>query len=132
MTGFFSSPISTNQICSSTLSSSIELDQILWVDLIAVKYNVYLWVGHIVHAAVVEVGEASILGGRPAVHGMTDRVFANKHSGEEHGFVGRLVGKYRRSESVPLQGGVVFPGCVAEFTGIFGVSGEVAPCRKEN
>lgn len=115
-----------------TRGDSVELNQILWVDLIAVEYNVYLWVGHIVHTAVVKVGEASVLGRRPAVHGMTDCVFADKHSGQEHGLIGRLVGKYRRSESVPLQGGVVFPGCVAELTGIFGIPGEVAPCRKED
>lgn len=59
----------------------VELDQILRVNLIAVKNNINLWVGHIVHAAIIEVGEAGILGRWSAVHGMSDCVFSNNHSG---------------------------------------------------
>lgn len=78
------------------LRVSVKLNQILGVNLIAVENDVDLWVGHVVHAAVVKVGEAGILGGRPAVHGVAHRVLPDEHSGQEHGFVGRLAGKYGR------------------------------------
>lgn len=107
--------------------ASVELNQIFWVNLIAVKNHINLWIGHVVHAAVVKVGEAGILGRRSAVHRMTNRVLPNKHSGQEHGLIGRLAGKYWWGESVSLQGGVVLPRGVTEFTGIFGVPGEIAP-----
>lgn len=112
--------------------ASVKLDQILWVNLIAVKNDINLWIGHIVHTTVIKVGEAGILRGRSAVHGMTHCVFPDKHSGQEHGFVGRLASKYRWCESVSLQGGVVLPCGVTELTGVFGVPGKVAPCRQEN
>lgn len=62
---------------------------------------------------------------------MTDRVFSNQHSGQKHGLVGWLTSKYWRGESVSLQGGVVLPRGVTEFTGVLGIPGKVAPCRKE-
>lgn len=110
---------------------SVELNQILWVNLIAVKNDINLWIGQIVHTTIIKVGEAGILGGRSAVHGMADCVFSDKHSGQEHGLVGRLASEYWRGESVSLQGGVVLPCGVTEITGIFGIPGKVAPCRKE-
>lgn len=112
--------------------ASVKLDQILWVNLIAVKNDINLWIGHIVHTTVIKVGEAGILRGRSAVHRMTHCVFPNKHSGQEHGFVGWLASKYRWCESVSLQGGVVLPCGVTELTGVFGVPGKVAPCRQES
>lgn len=111
--------------------ASVELNQILWVNLIAVKNDINLWIGHIVHTAVVKVSEAGVLRRRSAVHRMADCVFSNEHSGQEHGLVGRLAGKYRRGESVSLQGGVVLPCGVTELTRVLGIPGEVAPCRGE-
>lgn len=107
--------------------ASVELNQILWVNLIAVKNDINLWIGHVVHTTVVKAGEAGVLGGRPAVHGMTDCVFSDKNSGQEHGLVGRLTSKYWRGEAVSLQGGVVLPCGVTEFTGVFSIPGKVAP-----
>lgn len=123
-------PAKTN-VRIPSFQASVKLNQILWVNLIAVKNYINLWIGHIVHATVIKVGEAGILGGWSAVHGMTDCVFPNKHSGQEHGFVGRLTSKYWWGESVSLQGGVVLPCGVTELTGVFGVPGKVAPCRRE-
>lgn len=111
----------------SSCLPSVELNQILWVNLIAVKNYVDLWIGHIIHATVIKVGEAGILGGWSAVHGMTDCVFSNKHSGQEHGLIRWLTSKYWRCESMSLQGSVVLPRGVTEFTGVFGIPGKVAP-----
>lgn len=84
------------------ISSSVEFNQILWINLIAVKNDINLWIGHVVHAAVVKVSEAGVLGGGSAVHGMAHRVLADEYSGQEHGLKMRLAGKYRRRESVSL------------------------------
>lgn len=110
--------------------ASVELNQILWINLIAVKNDINLWIGHIVHTAVVKVSEAGVLRRWSAVHRMADCVFPDEHSGQEHGLVGRLAGKYRRGESVSLQGGVVLPRGVTELTRVLGIPGEVAPCRE--
>lgn len=107
---------------------SVKLNQILGVNLIAVEDDVDLWVSHVVHAAVVEVGEAGVLGGRPAVHGVAHRVLAHQHPGQEHGFVGRLAGEYGRGQPVSLQGGAVLPRSVTELAGVLGISGKVASC----
>lgn len=107
--------------------ASVELNQILGINLIAVKNDINLWVGHVVHAAVVEVGEAGVLGGRPAVHGVAHGVLPDKHSGQEHGLVGGLASEYGRGESMSLQGGVVLARGVTEFAGVFGIPGKVAP-----
>ena len=61
--------------------ASVKLNHILGIDLIAVKDDVNLWIGHVVHAAVVEAGEAGVLGGRPAVHVMAYRVLPHQNSG---------------------------------------------------
>lgn len=106
---------------------SVELDQILWVNLIAVKDDVDLRIGHVIHTTVVKVGEAGILGWRPAVHRMTHCVFSNEHSGEEHGLIRWLTREYWRRESVSVQRVVVFPCGVTEFAGVFGIPSKVAP-----
>lgn len=111
-------------------AASVKLDHILRIDLIAVKDNVNLWIGNVVHAAVVEAGEAGVLGGWSAVHVMPYRVLPHQDSGQEHGFVGRLAGEDGRGQPVFLQGDVVLPGGVTEFTGIFGVPSEIAPCSR--
>lgn len=109
---------------------SVKLDHVLGIDLIAVKDDVNLWVGHVVHAAVVEAGEAGVFGGRSAVHVMPHRVLPHQNSGQEHSFVGRLAGEDGRGQPVLLQGDVVLPRGVAEFTGVFGVPGEIASCSR--
>lgn len=123
-------PVSKKRYISSC-SPSVELNQILWVNLIAVKNYINLWIGHIIHTTVIKVGEAGILGGWSAVHRMTDCVFSNKHSGQEHGFIRWLTSKYWWGESMSLQGGVVLPRGVTEFTGVFGIPGKVAPWKRE-
>lgn len=112
--------------CSRHIPASVKLDHVLGIDLIAVEDDVNLWVGHVVHAAVVEAGEAGVLGGRPAVHVMAYRVLPHQNSGQEHGFVGRLVGEDGGRQPVFLQGDVVLPRRVTEFTGVFGVPGKIA------
>lgn len=107
---------------------SVELNQILRVNLIAVEDDVDLGVGHVVNAAVVEVGEAGVFGGRPAVYRVAHCVIADQHPGQEHGLVGRLTGENGRGSSVSLQGGAVLPCGVTEFTGVLGISGKVASC----
>lgn len=109
---------------------SVKLDHVLGIDLIAVEDDVNLWVGHVVHAAVVEAGEAGVFGGRSAVHVMPHRVLPHQDPGQEHGFVGRLAGEDGRGQPVFLQGDVVLPRGVAEFTGVFGVPGEIASCSR--
>lgn len=110
--------------------ASVKLDHVLGIDLVAVEDDVNLWIGHVVHAAVVEAGEAGVLGGRSAVHGVPHRVLPHQNSGQEHGFVGRLAGKDGRGQPVSLQGDVVLPRGVTEFTGVFGVPGKIAPCSR--
>lgn len=107
--------------------ASVEFNQILGVNLVAVENDVDLWVGHVVHATVIKVGEAGVLGGRSAVHWVADCVLPHQHSGQEHSLIRGLTGKDRWCESVSLQGGVVFPCGVTEFTGVFGIPGKVAP-----
>ena len=106
---------------------SVELEEVLGVDLVAVEDDVDLGVAHVVHAAVVEVREAGVLGGRPAVHGVSSRVLAHQHARQEHGLEGRLAGEDGRGQAVALQRGVVLPRRQAELTRVFGVPGEVAP-----
>lgn len=125
-------PLLKTKVHISLFQASVKLNQILRVNLIAVKNDINLWIGHVVHATVIKVGEAGVLGGWSAVHGMTDCVLSDKHSGQEHRFVGRLTSKYWWGESVSLQGGVVLPCGLTEFTGVFGVPGKVAPCGRED
>lgn len=113
---------------AAAFRASVKLDHVLGIDLVAVEDDVNLWIGHVVHAAVVEAGEAGVLGGRSAVHGVPHRVLPHQNSGQEHGFVGRLAGKDGRGQPVSLQGDVVLPRGVTEFTGVFGVPGKIAPC----
>lgn len=119
-------PLFNQKVHILLFRASVELDQILWVNLITVENYINLWISHIVHTTVIKVGEAGILGGRPAVHGMADRVLSDEHPGQEHCLVGWLACKYWRGESVSLQGGVVLPRGVTELTGVFGVPGKVA------
>jgi len=109
---------------------SVELDQVLGVDLVAVEHHVDLGAAHVVHAAVVEVREAGVLGGRAAVHGVPGGVLAHQHAGQEHGAVRRLAGEHgRRRQAVPLQCVAVLARRQAELAGVLGVPGEVAPWR---
>lgn len=112
------------------LPASVKLDHVLGIDLVAVEDDVNLWIGHVVHAAVVEAGEAGVLGGRSAVHVMPYRVLPHQNSGQEHGFVGRLAGEDGRGQPVFLQGDVVLPRGVTEFTGVFGIPSEIASCSR--
>lgn len=116
--------------CSHHIPASVKLDHILGIDLIAVEDDINLWIGHVVHAAVVEAGEAGVLGGWPAVHVMPYRVLPHQNSGQEHGFVGRLAGEDGRGQPVFLQGDVVLPRSVTKFTGVFGIAGEIASCSR--
>lgn len=115
---------------AAAFRASVKLDHVLGIDLVAVEDDVNLWIGHVVHAAVVEAGEAGVLGGRSAVHGVPHRVLPHQNSGQEHGLVGRLAGKDGRGQPVSLQGDVVLPRGVTEFTGVFGVPGKIAPCSR--
>lgn len=86
----------------SRIRMSVELNDVFRVYLIAVENHKYLWVGQVVHTAVIEVDEAGILGGRSAVQRVSNSELSHQHSGQEHCLVGRLAGKYWRSESVSL------------------------------
>lgn len=108
------------------LWASVELDEIFRVNLVAVKDNVNLWIGYIVHAAIKEVGIAGIFRRRSTVQWVAQCVFSDQHPCQEHGLVRRLAGKYRRRQAVLLQSKVVFSCRKAEFTGVFGIPGKIA------
>lgn len=55
------SSLNKRKVHISWFQASVELDQILWINLIAVKNDINLWIGHIVHTTVIKVGEAGIL-----------------------------------------------------------------------